>query len=605
MTLLDYSIIIIYLLIIVLIGLYFEKKASKGIDSYFLGDKKLPWWALGASGMASNLDVSGTMINTAFIYSLGAVGFFIEIRGGIVLTMAFFMIFMGKWNRRASVMTLAEWMELRFGSNLEGRVARLIAAIGIILSTIAIISYFAVGGGKFISEILDVPSIFGFSPEFTASVLMIFLAMVYTVASGLQGVVWTDVFQGVLIMLTIVIVCFIAITQFVLPQEFVVSVPMLNGEYTQIEKTQDVWTSILPNWNLDLPEGSSYSIYNLFGLVIIFYLMKTFIEGSGGTGGYMVQRFFAARSDREAGLLSLFWIFLLSFRWPFIVAIAMMAIAYGAASGNVIQDPEMVLPVVIHKLLPMGLKGLLIAGLIAAAMSTFDSLVNSGASYWVKDIYQVFINKNATERQLVKQSRWSSVILVTLGLVLTFNLKSINEIYGWITMSIGAGLIVPLLFRWYWWRLNGWGFAAGIAAGMITAIIEQLAAPNSTEYFSFLLVCGVSFAGMTIVTFATKPTDEIVLRNFYKTTRPFGFWRNVKSTLPISLQNQINNENRRDLIAIFFAVPWQLILFLSLMVLIMQRWEYLAYCFILLFLLSVGLYHFWFKHLSTEVNMDE
>jgi hypothetical protein len=197
------------------------------------------------------------------------------------------------------------------------------------------------------------------------------------------------------------------------------------------------------------------------------------------------------------------------------------------------------------------------------------------------------------------------VILVTLGLVLTFNLKSINEIYGWITMSIGAGLIVPLLFRWYWWRLNGWGFAAGIAAGMITAIIEQLAAPNSTEYFSFLLVCGVSLAGMTIVTFATKPTDEIVLRNFYKTTRPFGFWRNVKSTLPLTLQNQINNENRRDLIAIFIAVPWQLILFLSLMVAIMQRWEYLAYCFILLFLLSVGLYHFWFKHLSAEVNMDE
>jgi len=117
MTALDYGIVIVYLSAMVGIGVYFQKKASSSIDSYFLGQRGLPWWALGASGMSSNLDVSGTMINTAFIFALGASGFFIEIRGGVTLIMAFLMIFQGKWNRRALVMTLAEWMHFRFGKD--------------------------------------------------------------------------------------------------------------------------------------------------------------------------------------------------------------------------------------------------------------------------------------------------------------------------------------------------------------------------------------------------------------------------------------------------------------------------------------------------------
>ena len=98
MNTIDLVIVIIYFLAIVVVGLLVQKKASQGIDSYFLGNRKLPWWVLGASGMASNTDIAGTMINTAFIYALGTKGFFIEIRGGVTLIMAFLMVFMGKWN---------------------------------------------------------------------------------------------------------------------------------------------------------------------------------------------------------------------------------------------------------------------------------------------------------------------------------------------------------------------------------------------------------------------------------------------------------------------------------------------------------------------------
>lgn len=604
MAVIDLIIVAAYLIIITLVGFYFEKKASSGIDSYFLGSRNIPWWALGASGMASNFDVSGTMINVALIYAFGAVGFFVEMRGGLVLMMAFLMIFMGKWTRRSKVMTLAEWMKYRFGDGIQGKSARIIAAISTLIITVAIISYFAVGAGKFIGDVLEIPQFLGLSSEFWAASLIIMLTTLYTVASGLEGVVWTDVFQGVIMFLMIIVVCFLAITSPELPDFFSISIPLKDGSFFPIETSKEAWTSILPSWELSFPKNSSYSIYNLFGIALLFYLIKVVIEGSAGTGGYMAQRFFAARSDRDAGLLSLFWVFLLSFRWPFIAAIAVLGISYGVSSGAIISDPEKVLPTVIFNILPIGLKGLLVAGLMAAAMSTFSSIINSGASYWVKDIYQEFINPNASEKKLILHSRLSSLIIVLLGLGLTVNLKSINDIWGWLTMGLGAGMVVPLLIRWYWWRMNGFGFTAGTVIGMGAAIIQKLFYPDATEYLSFAILLGSSFTATIIVTLLTQQTSKETLINFYKTTRPFGFWKPIKSLIPDERKTQINAENRRDIIAICFALPWQMVLFLLGMVVIFRRMDLFFYLAVLLVLLSVGLYYFWFRYLSKEVRVD-
>ncbi|MBD3225893.1 MAG: sodium:solute symporter [Caldithrix sp.] len=600
MTFIDYIIVVIYLISMVAVGFFFQRQASKGIDSYFLGNRGLPWWALGASGMSSNLDISGTMINIAFIYALGAMGIFIEIRGGIVLIMAFLMVFMGKWNRRSNAMTMAEWMKLRFGEGLEGKLARILSAVSVLISSIAIVTYFAVGAGKFIGEFLGFPEMLGLPPRFWAAALMIGLAMIYTVASGLYGVVWTDVFQGILIFGTIITICIIAITQFSLPEQFMISVPLREGGYLTMETTRNAWTNIWPQWRLNLPESTAYSIYNLFGITILFYLFKTVVEGSGGTSGYMIQRFFASRNDREAGLLSLFWITLLSLRWPFVAAIAIMGIVFGANSGQVIQDPETVLPIVINQLVPIGLKGLLVAGLMAAAMSTFDSVVNAGASYWVKDIYQTFIRPDASDKQLMLHSRWATIIIVGTGLFFTLKIETINEIWGWIQMSILSGLIIPLLIRWYWWRLNGYGFAIGTFAGMMAAIFQKFVFPDWPEYFIFSFVAIVSFLGTILATLMTRPTNEEILLNFYTITRPFGFWGPVKKQIAQNKLDQIKGENRRDIIALFFAVPWQMVLFMTIMMIVMQRMDIFGYLLGALAVLSTGLYWFWYRHLSTE-----
>jgi Na+/proline symporter len=600
MQFIDFTIVGIYILALVFVGLHFQRKASQGIDSYFLGNRSLPWWALGASGMSSNLDISGTMIIVALVYAIGAKGFYIEIRGGVTLIMAFLMIFMGKWNRRAQVMTLAEWMQFRFGDDNEGKTARFITAVTSIIVTIAMITYFAIGGGKFLDKFLGIPGFLGLPSEFWAAAVLIGIAMIYTVASGLYGVIWTDVFQGLLIFATIVYIAIRALG-ITLPDEFMVSMPLketAGGGFKAYLTNYREWTSIIPKWNLNIDSESVYSMYNLFGIAIMFYVFKVVIEGSGGTGNYMIQRYFAAKNDREAGLLSLFWTFLLSFRWPFIGAMAI----WGVHLAGQISDPEMVLPMVVATL-PVGIKGFLVAGLMAAAMSTFDSTVNAGAAYWVKDIYLQHINPNADNKKQMRQSYLASIIIVVLGLLLMLVIKNINEIWGWITMSIGAGMIVPQLVRWYWWRLNGYGYAIGMATGTVAAIVWKLVMPEGTEeYFAFIFSAGLSLAGTIIGTLLTKPTDEKVLSNFYKITRPFGFWKPIREKFSEKFLSKVDAENHRDIFSIFFAVPWQICLFLMWMMFVMKRWDNFVVMLIFTVILSVILYFSWFRHLSTEVT---
>jgi len=585
-----------YLLAIVVVGLLVQKKASQGVDSYFLGNRKLPWWALGASGMASNTDIAGTMINTAFIYALGTKGFFIEIRGGVTLIMAFLMVFMGKWNRRSQVMTQAEWMHFRFGTGKEGDFARIISAIAAIVMTVAMVTYFVIGAGKFVGEFIGIEPIY-------ASLIMVILAMIYTVASGLYGVVWTDVFQGVFIFSLILYITGTAMSTVDLPQEFFISVPMVDGSFAAIKTTLAEWSRIIPPNEMNMPEGSTFAIYNLFGIAIMFYLFKVTLEGASGAGGYMLQRYFAAKTDREAGILSLFWTCLLAFRWPLIASFAMLGVYHGIETGSVIADPELVLPTVIKNYIPVGVKGFLIAGFMAAAMSTFDSTVNAGAAYWVKDLYHTYLNPQASEKDLMIQARLSSVGIVVLALLFSLTISNINEIWGWITMGIGAGMFIPQVIRWYWWRFNGYGFAIGTAVGMTAAVLTKTFAGPIPEYTSFLIASGSSLVGCILGTLMTPVTDNSVLENFYRVTRPFGFWGHIRNSLPKAVQLKVNQENRRDIIATFFAVPWQVVLFLTGMMIVMKQWSNVLNLAFLLILLSVGLYWFWFRHLSDEVKV--
>ncbi|NET44209.1 sodium:solute symporter [Okeania sp. SIO2B3] len=597
MEIIDYIVVLIYLVFIIVFGVFLQRKASTGIESYFLGNRNLPWWVLGASGMASNTDLAGTMVLTALVYALGTKGFFIEIRGGLVLIMAFLMTFMGKWNRRAQVMTIAEWMKLRFGKGREGNIARIISAVANIIFAIGTMSYFAVGGGKFLGGFLGIN-------DKLAGILLILLALIYTAVSGFYGVVLTDVFQGFLIFVAILYICFIAFQTVDLPETFSISLP---GSEQLQEWSLKEWSSIIPPIKIDLP--GDYSIFNLFGGVMLFYVFKVFLEGGAGGGGYMIQRYFAAKSDRQAGLLSLFWIFLLSFRWPLVTALAILGIDYGL-KNQVISDPELVLPTVIAEYIPVGMKGLLIACFIAAAMSTFDSIINASAAYWVKDIYQAYLKPEASNQQLVNQGRLASIVIVGLGLIFSFNITNINDIWGWLTLGLGTGLFIPLVLRWYWWRFNGYGFAIGTGTGLIAAILTKgviLPVVNNSqiqEYILFLVPSICSFLGCILGTFFTPATNLETIDNFYRVTRPFGFWEVVRKKLPTNIQAKIKVENQRDIMATLIAIPWQLVLFLMGMMLMMKQWDNFGILLLIFILLSIGLYFTWFRYLDKIIDLS-
>jgi solute:Na+ symporter, SSS family len=593
MGIIDYSIIIVYLLILIGIGIYLQKRASKSTESFFLGDKNMPWWALGASGMASNLDVSGTMIIAALIYALGVQGFFIEIRGGVVLILAFFMIFMGKWNRRAEVMTTAEWMEFRFGKGKQGEAARVLAAIAQLIFAIWAITYFIQGAGIFLSEIL------GISPDL-AAILMISLCAFYAALSGLYGVVYTEVFQGGLILFVIIYVVSHVMINITLPETFVVSVPMGDGQFQQITQNLKDWSSFLPRWEMNVP--GEYSQYNLIGLATIMYIFRSSIDGMSGSGGYMIQRFYAAKNEREVGLLSVFWIFLLSFRWPFIMSIAILGISF-SQTGQVIDNPETVLPKVLMEVFPEGIKGLLVAGLLAAAMSTYVAIVNSGAAYWVNDLYQRFIRPEATNKQLILHSRVASIAIVVLGLLSTYLFTSLNDVWGFLTMGFGVGLIVPQFIRWYWWRFNGYGYAGGTILGMITAITIRFVIEDIPEMPSFYLTAAITFVGSIAISYMFPPTNSEDLEHFYSKTRPFGFWGPVRAKFSDEIIAPIAVENRRDIMATFFAVPWMLFLGITPMMVVTKQWTYALICGSILLVLSVVLYFIWYKHLSKSVKV--
>ncbi|MFQ5849617.1 MAG: sodium:solute symporter [Candidatus Binatia bacterium] len=600
----DYSIVILYLLAMVFFGLRMRKKASEGIDSYFLGNRSMPWWMLGSSGMASNFDVAGTAINTALFFVLGISGYLIEIRGGIGLYLAFLMIVMGKWNRRSQVMTFAEWMHLRFGKNWQGDMARIIAAIGMIVITIAMVTYFATGAGKFIAEILGIRSFLGLRGQFWAALLMIVLALVYTVSSGLYGVLLTDVFQCGVIFFAVSYFSYLAMSQYSLPEVFSVSIPLKEGGFELFHVTRDEWTKVIPSWKMHFPSTSDYAVFNLFGLSLLFYVGRTLVDGFSGGNGYSAQRYFAARTDQEVGWLSLLWIFLLSFRWPFIVSIAVMGIIYGQTHG-VISDPETVLSVVIREMIPPGVKGVILAALMAAAMSTFDSTVNAGASYWVKDIYQAYFNPRASERQLIRQSRWVSVVIVAIALLLSLGVRNINAIWGWITMAIGVGFFLPMVIRWYWWRMNGFGFAVGAGVGMLAGFLVPVLFPDSPVYVAFAFVSLTAFFAVILGSYLTRPTDPQVLKAFYRRIRPFGFWGPVRNRLHGDVVKRIHRENRRDILAVGIAVPWQLVMFLIWITLILRQWVQFGFAVLIFSVLSIGLYFGWYRYLGKEVKTEE
>jgi len=284
----------------------------------------------------------------------------------------------------------------------------------------------------------------------------------------------------------------------------------------------------------------------------------------------MAQRFYAAASDRDCRRIGMLWILLFAARWPMVLGFALLAMHLGL-SVQTASDAERVLTEVIaSELFPPGVRGLVVAAMLAAAMSTFDSTVNAGASYLVRDVHSL-LRPDATSREQKLAGYAASALLVGAGLLLALHVgSSVLELWVGIVMQLFPAFLVPFALRWFWARFNGSGFTAGIAAGFAAAAGFWLARPSgSNEATQFLIVSAISLAASVGVALSTAPVPESTLSAFYERVRPFGLW-------PRAWRGADSAEHGRDLKLLVAALCFQVLTFLLPMGVLLKMWQSVA-----------------------------
>jgi solute:Na+ symporter, SSS family len=508
MSFFDTLVIVLYFALVIGLGFYYQKRASRNLESYFLGGKSMHWIVLSVFGSVSTFDITGTMWIVSLLFLMGMKSLWVHWMWGVMMG-AFFMAYMGKWVRRSSVLTGAEWMVTRFGNDRAGRFARTTYAVMAVITLASFIGYAFEGMGKFAAVYIPLP------PNLLA-VIVVAATTFYVLLGGLYSVVITHVIQAVILILAGTVIAVVAYNV-VTPEMLAARLPA-------------DWTSLVPVWRIDSFAGTANAQYEFFGALVIVWVLKGFLLNAGGPAQmYDFQSFLASRSPRDASKLGAAWSFFLIIRWGMVMGITLLALT---GFGN-ITDPEQVMPMVLRDFLPVGLRGIVIAGLLAAFMSTFSATVNSGASYIVHDLWRPFFMKNPTERRLVRASYAATVGIVVAGIAIGWQAKSIAQIWNWMMMALGAGVIIPNVLRWYWWRMNGWGYAAGTLGGIALSLVA-LFFPEAPMFAVFPPIVIGSLAACIAGSLATPPVKIAILAQFYRTVRPFGFWGPIRAAAGLS-----------------------------------------------------------------------
>ncbi len=516
----DQIIVVVYLAAIMSIGFAMKRQAAKGMSSYFLGGRQLPWWALAMSGSSSYFDITGTMWIVSTFIALGLKGMWVHWLWGFPIT-AFYLAYMGKWIRRSNALTGAEWMKTRFGASRAGDLARLSYTLFAILTISALLGYSAIGMGKFGAIFLP------FSPNVCA-LLILGVTGLYVILGGFHGIVRVEIVQTIVLSAGAIVFAIIGYLHFD-AATFAAKIP--NG-------WQDIMPAVRPEAFQGLVSGGTD--YSFFGALLAVWVAKGLLLClSGPEQLYDFQRFLAAKDERDASKLGALWGVIHTVRWCFAMAIAVMAImgiGDAALDAKLKADPETALPLIIGSMLPVGLVGFMLAALLSGFLATFSSTVNGGAAYLVKDVYQRYINPQADTKKLVRVSYLSSALLILTGLVISYFGTSINTAFLWIFGTLAAGILPPNVLRWYWWRLNGQGYAAGVFGGMALSLAQVfLEQSGQIEplplYVGFPVIALLSTVVTIVVSILTEPTDLETLRRFYEKVQPAGLWEPARTAV--------------------------------------------------------------------------
>ena len=583
----DQMIVVLYLAGIMSIGFAMKRKAAKGMSSYFLGGRQLPWWALAMSGSSSYFDITGTMWIVSTFIALGLKGMWVHWLWGFPIT-AFYLAYMGKWIRRSDAMTGAEWMKTRFGSGKAGDIARLSYTLFAILTITALLGYGAIGMGKFGAIFLP------FSPTVCA-ILILGVTGVYVVAGGFHGIVRVEIAQTIVLSAGAIAFAVIGFMHFDAAR-FASLVPA---------SWMDIMPSVRPVDFQGLMSGGTD--YSFFGALVAVWVAKGLLLCfSGPEQLYDFQRFLAAKDERDASKLGALWGVIHTVRWPFAMAIALMAIlgiGNPELDAKLKADPETALPLIIGSMLPVGLVGFMLAALLSGFLATFSSTVNGGAAYLVKDVYQRYINPTADNRTLVRISYLSSALLIIIGLIISVFGTSINTAFLWIFGTLAAGILPPNVLRWYWWRLNGQGYAAGVFGGMTLSLgqvfFEQFGVIEPLPlYIGFPVIALLSTIVTVVVSLLTKPTDIETLKVFYRKVQPAGAWAPAREAV-LAEEPDFKKQSpfSRDALNTVLALVGITALYVSMLYLVLHRLEVAFALLATTVACTVVLYFTWYKNL--------
>ncbi len=528
----DISVIIAYLAITVLIGLVLRKWAQRDKSAYLLGGNKLPWYMLGLSNASGMFDISGTMwmVTLAVVYGLKSVWIpwlwpsFNQI---------FLMVYLSMWLRRSNVTTGAEWIRTRFGSGREAKLSHTIVIAFALINCLGLMAYGFIGLGKFVQifvpwDIVQPYFPFHVAAEYVPHVYGIaftLFAVFYSILGGMSGIVWADLIQYIIMTISAVVIAVIAMTALG-HQSLNVPDGWMNP-FFGIKLDLD-WTGIINEMN-DKIASDGYSFFSIFFMMMLFKGVLASVAGP--IPNYDMQKILSTKSPQEAAKMSgLVSVVLVPVRYLMITGFAVLAILYYDQLNLVVAgkiDFEQILPSAINQFVPIGFTGLLLAGLLAAFMSTFAGTLNAAQAYLVNDIYLNYYKPNASNREIKITNYTTGIVVVAISIIFGIFATDINSILQWLVSGLYGSYIASNVLKWHWWRFNGSGFFWGMVAGLIPALIFPYVFTETLDLYYFPLIFLISTVGCIAGTYLAPPTEEGVLKSFYKNVRPWGFWKPI------------------------------------------------------------------------------
>ncbi len=544
LTLLDWSLVAAYFLISTCIGVIYTKKGGESLNEYFLSGRDVPWWLAGTSMVAATFAADTPLVVTGLVVANGVAGNWLW--WNMLMSGMLTVFFFARLWRRARVMTDVEFAEIRY----SGRPAAVLRGFRALYLAIPMNLIILGWVTRAMIKILTIS--LGVNP-YIAVAICFGVTMLYSVAAGLWAVLWTDLIQFVIKMTAVIVLAVFAV-------KAVGGMDALKRGVAAHFGSETAALSVLP---VSMQHGSiaAYAWMPLLSLGVFLFMQwwaAWYPGAEPGGGGYIAQRIFSARTEKDGVLATLFFqVAHYAIRpWPWIITGLATIILYPT-----LQDKESGYVHAFVDLLPTGWRGFMLAGFAAAYMSTIGTQLNWGASYLVNDFYKRFVRRDATDRHYVNVSRWATVFLFLGSIVVTWQLSSVEQAWR-LLLALGAGTGLVLILRWYWWRVNAWseisamitsfvvativlGYAGQMlhALGLVSrpdafvpAVVAQ-GGPNADAWVMIITVAITTVVWVS-VTFLTAPEPQAVLEAFYLRVRPGGpGWVRISGALGLGRES--------------------------------------------------------------------